>query len=92
MLGKGQHLGSLVYDVFVTFLCGVLGQVRHLIVSISDLCPLTYFALFHQLDLVLQLNYVSDSFTFIFSQPKVNNLIDTKIHPINYLHISNQTK
>ena len=24
---------------FVTFLCGILGQVRYLIVSIPDLCP-----------------------------------------------------
>ena len=30
--------------VFVTFPCGVLGQVWCLIVSIPDLCLLTYFA------------------------------------------------
>ena len=29
--------------VFVTFPCGVLGQARYLIVSISDLCRLCYF-------------------------------------------------
>ena len=29
---------------FVTFPCGILGQVWYLIVSISDLCPLPYFA------------------------------------------------
>ena len=29
--------------VFVTFACGVLGQVWYLIVSIPDLCLLTYF-------------------------------------------------
>ena len=29
--------------VFVTFPCGVLGQVWNLIVSIPDLCLLTYF-------------------------------------------------
>ena len=29
--------------VFVTFPCGVLGQVRYLIVLISDLCLLSYF-------------------------------------------------
>ena len=29
--------------VFVSFPCGVLGQVRHLIVSIPDLCLLSYF-------------------------------------------------
>ena len=30
-----------VYCIFVTFLCGILGQVRHLIVSFPDLCRLT---------------------------------------------------
>ena len=30
--------------VFVTFLCGILGQVWYLIVSIPDLCPLSYFS------------------------------------------------
>ena len=29
--------------VFVTFLCGILGQVWYLIVLIPDLCPLSYF-------------------------------------------------
>ena len=29
--------------VFVTFPCGILGQVWYLIVSIPDLCHLTYF-------------------------------------------------
>ena len=29
--------------VFVTFPCGILRQVRYLIVSISDLCHLSYF-------------------------------------------------
>ena len=29
--------------VFVTFPCGVLGRVRYLIVSISDLCLISYF-------------------------------------------------
>ena len=29
--------------VFVTFLCGVLGKVWYLIISIPDLCLLTYF-------------------------------------------------
>ena len=28
---------------FVTFLCGILGQVWYLIVLIPDLCPLSYF-------------------------------------------------
>ena len=33
----------MFYCVFVTFPCGVLGQVWYLIVSIPDLCLLTYF-------------------------------------------------
>ena len=32
----------MFYCVFVTFPCGVLGQVWYLIVSISDLCLLAY--------------------------------------------------
>ena len=32
-----------VYCEFVTFPIGILGQVRYLIVSIPDLCTLTYF-------------------------------------------------
>ena len=39
--GKGVAFGSLVCDdslCFVTFPCGVLGQVWYLIVSIPDLC------------------------------------------------------
>ena len=43
LLAKGWPLGSLVCDVFFTFPCGVLGQVWSLIVSIPDLCLLTYF-------------------------------------------------
>ena len=31
-------------SVFVTFPCGILGQVRYLIESTPDLCPLSYFA------------------------------------------------
>ena len=30
--------------VFVTFPCGILGQMWYLIVSIPDLCRLSYFA------------------------------------------------
>ena len=37
-------LSSVVSNCeFVTFPIGILGQVRYLIVSISDLCNLTYF-------------------------------------------------
>ena len=37
-------LFALFYCVFVTFPCGVLGQVWCLIVSITDLCLLSYFS------------------------------------------------
>ena len=43
--GKLADLLALVVDVnciFVTFLCGILGQVRYLIVSFPDLCLLSY--------------------------------------------------
>ena len=44
---ESADLLALVCDVcvFVTFLCGILGQVRYLIVSIPDLCQLSYFCL-----------------------------------------------
>ena len=32
-----------VYCIFVTFSCGILGQVWHLIVSFPDLCLFSYF-------------------------------------------------
>ena len=44
--GKGltSWLSFVVFNFeFVTFPCGILGQVRYLIVSIPDLCTLTYF-------------------------------------------------
>ena len=36
------HVGD-VYCIFVTFPCGILGQVWYLIVSFPDLCRLSYF-------------------------------------------------
>ena len=44
--GKGlaSWLLSVIFNyVFVTFPCGILVQVWHLIVSIPDLCCLSYF-------------------------------------------------
>ena len=32
-----------VYCIFITFPCGILGQVWYLIVSFPDLCRLSYF-------------------------------------------------
>ena len=37
----------IFYCIFVTFPCGVLGQVWYLIVSIPDLCLLTYFNIYN---------------------------------------------
>ena len=45
--GKGltSWLSFVVSNcVFVTFPCSILGQVWYLIVSIPDLCPLSYFS------------------------------------------------
>ena len=39
--------------VFVTFPCGILGQVWYLIVSIPDLCRLSYFVLFEKTDILV---------------------------------------
>ena len=43
--GKGlaSWLSFVMFNcVFVTFPCGILGQVRYLILSIPDLCHLSY--------------------------------------------------
>ena len=37
------HLFVMFYCVFVTFPGGILGQVWYLIVSIPDLCHLSYY-------------------------------------------------
>ena len=44
--GKGLTswlLFVMFYCIFVTFPCGILGKVWYLIVSIPDLCRLSYF-------------------------------------------------
>ena len=46
LAGKGltYWLSFVMFNcVFVTFPCGILGQVWYLIVSIPDLCCLSYF-------------------------------------------------
>ena len=42
LLGKGRPLVGDVHCIFVTFPCGILGQVLYLIVSSPDLCLLSY--------------------------------------------------
>ena len=40
--GTSSLLFVMFYCVFVTFPCGILGQVWYLIVSIPDLCRLSF--------------------------------------------------
>ena len=52
--GKGltSWLLFVVFNCFlVTFICGILGQLWYLIVSIPDICRLSYFKTFANLDL-----------------------------------------
>ena len=44
-MGLICYLYLMFNCVFVAFPCGILGQVWCLIVSIPDLCPLSYFAI-----------------------------------------------
>ena len=51
--GKGLislHSFVMVNCVFVTFPCGIMGQVWYLIVLISDLCHLSYFVHYMGMD------------------------------------------
>ena len=41
--GGGGLLFVIFVCVFVTFSCGILGQVWYMIVSFPDLCRLSYF-------------------------------------------------
>ena len=53
--------------VFVTFPCGILGQVWYLIVLIPDLCPFTYFVILSQLFLTVLLSPAGKRQTAWFS-------------------------
>ena len=58
--GKGLTSWLLIVMfkcVFVIFLCGILGQVWYLIVSIPDLCNISYFKNIFQ-DATYQLLYI----------------------------------
>ena len=44
--GKELTSSLLFVMFFVTFLCGILGQVWYLIVSIPDLCRLSYLTIY----------------------------------------------
>ena len=45
LLEKGWSFGSRLWCFTVSFPIGILGQVWYLIVSIADLCTLTYSSL-----------------------------------------------
>ena len=53
LLGKGWPLGSCLWCVFVTFPCGIMGQVWYLIASIPEFCRLSYFSWWHVAVVVL---------------------------------------
>ena len=63
--GKGAYLLALLCVMFscmfVTFPCGVLGQVSYLIVSLPDFCLLTYFEQ-SAIKLCVYTNYFSSYF------------------------------
>ena len=59
--GKGLAfwlLFVMLNCVFVTFSCGILGQVWYLIASITDLCRLLYFDLFSWSSVIAVLPFV----------------------------------
>ena len=43
--------------VFVTFSCGILGQVCYLIVSIPDLCHLSYLVISHTMYVTIKMQH-----------------------------------
>ena len=50
-----------VYCIFVSFPCGIFGQVWYLIVTFPDLCLLSYFATFSEL-IHIDINSTSEGF------------------------------
>ena len=53
-----------LFVFFVTFPCGILGQVWFLIVPIPDLCRLSYFEI---TNIILNLKVITKCSVFIFS-------------------------
>ena len=64
LLGKGWPLGSRLWCLLWVCHCpiGILGQVWNLIVSIPDLCTLTYFDLGKKCRTSLRLSFLEDGF------------------------------
>ena len=88
-------LCSLLPCGFVTFPCGILGQVWYLIVSIPDLCCLSYFEHFFMSQLHFTvcrlINISSAACSFNFDWYTVNLLL---LHLSNYnssLHMYKQS-
>ena len=68
LAGKGltYWLSFVLFNcVFVTFPCGILGQVWYLIVSIPDLCCLSYFFNYHILYFLTTFGYSRQLRSFI---------------------------
>ena len=64
LAGKGltNWLSFVMFNcVFVTFPCGILGQMWYLIVSIPDLCCLSYFFNYHIFYISLQHLAIADN-------------------------------
>ena len=64
--------------VFVTFLCGILGQVLYLIVSIPDICPFYY--------IVPSNMHCISSNLFMFSFENI--VVRQRSNFIQFIHIS----
>ena len=64
--GKGltSWLLLVMFIVFVTFHCGILGHVWHLIVSFPDLCRLSYFVQILFVCLILFFTSTQQSFSY----------------------------
>ena len=72
------------YCLFVTFPCGILGQVWYLLVSIPDLCPLSYFVR------VFRLHLKTDQLNTCITLGLLNNLFCClNITPLSFNMCSN---
>ena len=83
--GKGltSWLSFVMFNsVFVTFPCGILGRVSYLIVSIPDLCHLSYFDVHHSpliMDIICFRSLISTSFDG-FSQDRCQQIMKASLN------------
>ena len=75
-----------VYCIFVTFPCGILGQVWYLIVSFPDLCRLSYFSvhycLFSHWSLILSESFIVLSFVSIGASVEAGGFANLEFNPL----------